>query len=117
LQECFGGVDMTRRGVKLVVGAACGALGMALGSIPASPQTFQSYHCADGTRFIAAFYPQDNRAHLQIDGGPVTLYKRLAWSGRRYSGEGVGLTITKAGRVIVKHARRPATACEAIEEK
>jgi membrane-bound inhibitor of C-type lysozyme len=102
---------MTRRGTGLVIGAALCALGA---SNPASAQTFQSYHCADGTRFIAAFYPQDNRAHLQIDGGPVTLHRWLAWSGARYSGEGVTLTIPKIGNVIVKHARRPATACEAI---
>ncbi len=102
---------MTRRATRLVFGAALCAFGA---SNPVSAQTFQSYHCADGTRFIAAFYPYDNRAHLQIDGGPMTLRKRLAWSGARYSGEGVSLAIPKTGNVIVKHARRPATACEAI---
>jgi membrane-bound inhibitor of C-type lysozyme len=84
-----------------------------MASTATSAQTFQSYRCADGTRFIAAFYPYDTRAHLQIDGGPVTLRKRLAWSGTRYSGEGVTLTITKVG-VTVKHARRPTTACEPL---
>jgi Membrane-bound lysozyme-inhibitor of c-type lysozyme len=102
---------MTRHGVKLGFGAAFFALGVAIGSTPASAQTFQSYHCADGTRFIAGFYPYDSRAHLQIDGAPVTLRKRLAWSGTGYSGEGVTLIMAKAGGVIVKHARRPATAC------
>lgn len=106
---------MTRRGAKLVFGAAICVLGAMTASTSASAQTFQNYRCADGTRFIAAFYPLDTRAHLQIDGGPVTLRKRLAWSGARYSGEGVTLTIPKAGgNVIVKHARRPATACEAL---
>jgi membrane-bound inhibitor of C-type lysozyme len=106
---------MTRRGAKLVFGAAICFLGAVTAAASASAQTFQNYRCADGTRFIAAFYPYDNRAHLQIDGGPVTLRKRLAWSGARYSGEGVTLTIPKAGgNVIVKHARRPATACEAL---
>ena len=106
---------MTRRGAKLVFGVAICVLGAMTASTSASAQTFQNYRCADGTRFIAAFYPYDNRAHLQIDGGPVTLRKRLAWSGARYSGEGVTLTIPKAGgNVIVKHARRPATACEAL---
>jgi membrane-bound inhibitor of C-type lysozyme len=107
---------MTRRGSRSVFGAVFVTLGIVSGS--ASAQTFQSYHCADGTRFIAAFYPYDNRAHLQIDGGPVTLRKRLAWSGARYSGEGVALTIPKEGRsVIVKHARRAATVCEALEQE
>src|ERR1700753_3162044 len=102
---------MMRRGAGLFAVAICG-LGAAMASTSASAQTFQSY-CADGTRFIAAFYPYDPRAHLQIDGGPVTLRKRWSWSGTRYSGEGVTLTITKAG-VTVKHARRPSTACEPL---
>lgn len=102
---------MIWRGAGLVFGAAICVLGE---SISASAQTFQSYHCADGTHFIAAFYPYDTRAHLQIDGAPVTLRKRLSWSGARYSGEGVTLTIPKAGSVTVKHARRPVTACEAM---
>jgi membrane-bound inhibitor of C-type lysozyme len=99
---------------KLAVGAAFSTLVVATALTPACAQTFQSYRCADGTRFIAAFYPYDTRAHLQIDGGPVTLRKRLAWSGSRYSGEGVSLTVTKAG-VWIKHARRPTTACEPLE--
>ena len=103
---------MTGRGAGLFAVAIC-ALEAAMASTSASAQTFQSYRCADGTRFIAAFYPYDPRAHLQIDGGPVTLRKRWSWSGRRYSGEGVTLTVTKTG-VTVKHARRPATACEPL---
>ena len=53
------------------------------------------------------------RAHLQIDGKAVTLGKRLALSGSRYSGGGVTLKITKAGTTL-KHAKRPVTACELI---
>jgi membrane-bound inhibitor of C-type lysozyme len=108
---------MTRRRASVIFGAAFFAIGVGIGSTATSAQTFQSYRCADGTRFIAAFYPYDTRAHLQIDGGPVTLRKRLAWSGRRYSGEGVSLTITKAGAVTVKHARRPATTCQPMQDK
>jgi hypothetical protein len=48
---------------------------------------------------------------MQIDGRPVTLAKRLALSGSRYSGGGVTLKITKAG-TMVKRSRRPVTACE-----
>jgi membrane-bound inhibitor of C-type lysozyme len=108
---------MTRRKARVVFGAAFFAVGVAMASTATSAQTFQSYRCADGTRFIAAFYPYDTRAHLQIDGGPVTLRKRWVWSGTRYSGEGVSLTITKAGGVTVKHARRPATTCRPMEDK
>lgn len=78
---------------------------------PAVAQTFQSYRCADGTQFIVGFYQYDRRAHLQIDGGAVTLGRRPAFSGSRYSGGGVTLKFTKAG-TTVKHAKRPTTACE-----
>jgi membrane-bound inhibitor of C-type lysozyme len=47
----------------------------------ASAQTFDSYHCADGTHFIVAFYPSDKRAYLQVDGRAVTLKKGLTLSG------------------------------------
>jgi membrane-bound inhibitor of C-type lysozyme len=73
--------------------------------------TFQNYRCADGTQFIVGFFQYDSRAHLQLDGKAVTLKKRLALSGSRYSGGGVTLTITKAGLATLKHAKRPATAC------
>jgi len=76
--------------------------------------TFESYRCGDGTQFIVAFYPDDNRAHLQIDGREVTLAKRLAISGARYSGGGVSLQITRAGAIMIKHVKRPLTACEQI---
>jgi membrane-bound inhibitor of C-type lysozyme len=78
---------------------------------PASAQTFDSYRCTDGTHFILAFYPSDKRAYLQIDGRAITLKKSLAVSGRRYSGSGVSITVTAAG-ALIKHVRRPATACE-----
>jgi membrane-bound inhibitor of C-type lysozyme len=101
---------MERRGAEAIFGAVI-FVSVAAGVAPASAQTFQSYRCADGTQFLAAFYPHDPRAFLQIDGGAVTLARRLNWSGARYSGEGITLTITKAG-IAVKHARRPTTACE-----
>ena len=74
--------------------------------------TFQTYRCADGTQFIVGFYPHDADAYLQIDGRPVTLRKRVALSGTRYSGSGVTLKFLKAGRITVKHGGRPVTACE-----
>jgi hypothetical protein len=102
---------MEQRGAEAIFGALVFVGFVTAGVAPASAQTFQSYRCADGTRFLAAFYQYDSRAFLQIDGGAVTLTKRLNWSGTRYSGDGITLTITKAG-IAVKHARRPTTACE-----
>jgi len=81
------------------------------GAVSAHAQSFESYRCADGTRFIVGFYPYDSRAHLQIDGRAVTLKKRLAFSGARYAGGGVTLAITKAGTTI-RHVKRRVTACE-----
>jgi membrane-bound inhibitor of C-type lysozyme len=86
-------------------------VGIVAGGPPASAQTFDTYHCADGTSFIAGFYRDDSRAHLQIDGRAVTLKKRLALSGRRYSGGGVSLVMTGKG-ALLRHVRRPVTACE-----
>jgi len=91
--------------------AAALAANLANSSIPVFAQTFQNFRCADGSQFIVGFFPYDRRAHLQIDGKAVTLGKRVALSGSRYSGGGVTLKITKAG-TTVKHGKRPATACE-----
>jgi membrane-bound inhibitor of C-type lysozyme len=85
----------------------------ATGASIASAQTFQNYRCNDGTQFIAGFFQSDSRAHLQLDGKAVTLARRLALSGSRYSGSGVTLKITRAGTTL-KHAKRPPTACELI---
>ena len=95
----------------MIFGAALFVAAIATGSSPASAQTFQSYRCSDGTRFLVGFFEYDKRAYLQIDGRAVTLGKRLALSGARYSGGGVTLKITAAGTTI-RHAKRPATACE-----
>lgn len=80
----------------------------------AAAQTFQTYHCADGTQFIVGIYDGDKRAFLQIDGEPVTLAKRLTVSGARYAGAGITLTIGKTGTATVKHLKRPVTACGVI---
>ena len=82
----------------------------------AEAQTFRTYRCADGTRFIVGFYDQDNRAFLQIDGEPATLQKRVALSGARYSGGGITLRIAKCGATTVKHLKRPVTACAVVEK-
>jgi membrane-bound inhibitor of C-type lysozyme len=104
---------MNRCKTRVICGAVLFFAAMAAGSSSALAQTFQSYRCADHTQFIAGFYDHDSRAHLQIDGRAVTLARRLAFSGTRYSGSGVTLKITKEGTTL-RHARRPVTSCEAI---
>jgi membrane-bound inhibitor of C-type lysozyme len=96
-----------------IFGAALFAAGIAAASSAAFAQsTFKNYRCADGTQFVVGFFQYDSRAHLQLDGKAVTLAKRLAFSGSRYSGSGVTLKVTKAGATMLKHAKRPVTACE-----
>jgi membrane-bound inhibitor of C-type lysozyme len=104
------GANMTAHKTA-IFGAALFIAGVVTDSSPASAQTFESYRCADGTRFIVGFYPYDSRAYIQIDGRAVVLKKRLAVSGKRFSGGGVTLAITKVGTTI-RHLRRPVTACE-----
>jgi membrane-bound inhibitor of C-type lysozyme len=100
---------MRRTAIVFVSAAVLAAL--IAGATPAAAQTFRTYGCADGSQFIAAFYPSDpKRAHLQIDGKAVALTKRIALSGARYSGGGVVLNIRKTGTTI-KHGKRPASAC------
>src|SRR3954469_13498699 len=96
-------------------GAVLGGLGIVIGTWPAAAQktTFQTYRCADGSEFIVGFFQYDPRAHMQVDGKSVTLAKRVALSGSRYSGGGVTLKMAKAG-VRLKHAKRPETACEVV---
>ena len=99
----------------IVLGASIAAAGPMIAVTEIAAQTtFQSYRCGDGTQFIVAFYPHDGRAHMQIDGREVTLAKRLAISGARYSGGGVSLQISKAGAIMIKHVKRPFTACGQI---
>lgn len=95
-------------------GAVC-TVAIAAGLSPALAQqtTFQTYRCVDGSEFIVGFFGYDKRAHMQIDGRAVTLAKRIALSGSRYSGGGVTLTIAKKGATL-KHAKRPVTSCEMI---
>jgi len=94
------------RKILIVLGTTLSATPMA-----ASAETFQTYVCADGSQFVAAFYPQDSRrAHLQIDGRAIALTKRVALSGTRYTGQGITLRISRAGTSISR-GKRPVTAC------
>ncbi|WFU21569.1 MliC family protein [Bradyrhizobium sp. CB1717] len=101
---------------KAIVLAISMLAGGIFGARQADAQTFKTYRCADGTQFIVGFYDYDKRAFLQIDGEPVTLAKRLAISGARYSGAGITLRIPKTGPTTVKHLKRPVTACAVIEK-
>jgi membrane-bound inhibitor of C-type lysozyme len=87
-------------------------LGMIVSSAAMAQSTFKNYRCADGTQFVMGLFQYDSRAHLQLNGKPVTLTKGLALSGSRYTGRGITLRITKAGLTTLKQAKRPVTACE-----
>ena len=101
---------MNRRKAIFLFGAVLFAIGAVTGALPAAAQTFQTYHCADGSQFIVGFFQYDKRAHLQIDGRAVALAKRLALYGSRYSGGGVTLRIKK-GVTSIRHGNRPASVC------
>ncbi len=98
----------------IVLGTAIAGTLMGLAPARAQSTAIQSYRCADGTNFIVGYFPYDNRAYVQIDGGEVTLRKRLSFGGTRYAGSGVTLLVAKSGAVTVKHARRPVTACNLV---
>src|SRR3954463_15234857 len=86
-----------------------------VGLSPERAQTkFPNYICEDSTQFIADFFEYDKRAHLQIDGKAVTLAKRVALSGARYSGGGITLKISNSGTTL-KRRRKPVTSCELTE--
>ena len=80
-------------------------------SASAQKTTFQTYRCGDGTEFIVGFFQYDKRAHMQVDGKSVTLQKRIALSGARYSGAGVTLTVKKSGTTL-KVGKLPVTTCQ-----
>jgi len=80
----------------------------------AQEKTFQSFVCADGARFTAAFLKYDpKQVHLQIDGKAVALKKRFTLTGSRYTGRGITLTMNKSG-TILRHGKRGPTACTAM---
>lgn len=97
-----------------ILSAAVFALLAAVSASPAAAQqTFQSFTCADGASFTAAFLKYDpKQAHLQIDGKAVTLRKRFTLTGTRYTGRGITLTMTKKG-TFLRHGKRGVTSCTA----
>jgi membrane-bound inhibitor of C-type lysozyme len=99
--------------LKVLVGAVVvGTAPAGFGIAPAAAQSFQTYHCTDGSEFVVGFYPYDPRAFVQIDGRAVTLARRLTLSGRRYSGGDVTLRMRRDGATTIRHARRRETECQ-----
>lgn len=94
---------------------ALSGAGVSSASAQAVPTpTFQSFVCADGARFTAAFLKYDPKwAHLQLDGKAVALRKRFTLSGARYTGRGITLTMTKSGTVL-RHGKRGPTRCTPV---
>lgn len=103
---------MNYRQIMIFAAALSAVLAIDAPSVAVAQSSFRNYLCADGTQFMVGFFQYDSRAHLQLDGKAVTLPKRVALSGSRYSAKGVTLTITKAGVTRLKHAKRPVTTCE-----
>jgi membrane-bound inhibitor of C-type lysozyme len=97
---------------KIVIGAAIAAILVPRAASLAQTTSFRTYHCADGSQFIVAFYPYDPNAYLQIDGGSIMLPKRVSISGTRYSARGITLRLSRAGRITVKRPKLPETACD-----
>lgn len=94
----------------VISSAVISVVGAFVQASSAPAQSFDTYHCADGTQFILAFYPRDKRAYVQIDGRAIILERSVTLIGSGYSGGGVSLKITPAG-FLLRHARRPVTAC------
>lgn len=95
---------------RLTFLAAALAVLTGTGTSQVSAQTFQSFTCADGARFVAFLDPKV--ANVQIDGKAVALRKRFTLSGARYTGRGITLTMTKKG-TLLRHGKRGTTACTA----
>ncbi len=100
-----------KSGKTTIPGALLAAIVFAISPASAQTTTFQTYRCGDGSEFIVGFFGYDKRAHMQVDGKAVTLQKRMALTGSRYSGGGVTLRITKSGTTF-KIGKRPVTTCQ-----
>ena len=98
---------------KTTIPGALIAASIMFGSAPAAAQntTWQTYRCGDGSEFIVGFFGYDKHAHMQVDGKAVTLQKRVALTGSRYSGGGVTLRVPKSGTKF-KIGKRPVTTCQ-----
>jgi membrane-bound inhibitor of C-type lysozyme len=94
---------------------AIGIAGSAALAVPAAADNIALYQCADGSQFALAFYEADTHAHIQLNGKAISLPKRLALSGARYSASGVTLRIGKDGTTL-KHPGLPLTTCRTLDK-
>ena len=62
------------------------------GATSAAAQTFLTFHCGDGTEFVAALY-RGTRAYIQLDGKAMTLPRGISFSGARYSAGDITLRV------------------------
>jgi len=95
----------------IIVALMAAVAALTASAASAQTTTFQTYRCGDGTEFIVGFFQYDKRAHMQVDGKAVTLQKRVAVTGSRYSGGGVTLRVTKSATTL-KVGKRPVTTCQ-----
>lgn len=102
---------MNSRRINIPAAVLAALVAFAASPAPAQTTTFQTFRCGDGTEFIVGFFQYDKRAHMQVDGKAVTLEKRMALGGSRYSGGGVMLRVTKSATTL-KVGKRPATTCQ-----
>ena len=81
------------------------------GTLSAPAQKFVTYHCRDGTEFVAAFFADTRTVALQLDGKAITLASRISASGARYAKGGVTLWIKGAAATLRRCGQ--STACAA----
>jgi len=74
----------------------------------ARAQGFFTYHCADKSEFVLAFYEGDRRAHVQLDGKALAMSRRPSLSGPRYVRGNIALIIGKTA-VTLKRGKRSTT--------
>ena len=73
----------------------------AAGVTSAAAQTLLTFHCGDGTEFVAALYPS-TRAYVQLDGKSMTLSRRISLSGARYSAGDFTLRIKENSATLTR---------------
>ena len=73
----------------------------AAGVTSAGAQTLLTFHCGDGTEFVAALYPS-TRAYVQLDGKAMTLSRRISLSGARYSVGDITLRIKENSATLTR---------------
>jgi membrane-bound inhibitor of C-type lysozyme len=71
------------------------------GVTSAAAQTLLTFHCGDGTEFVAALYPS-TRAYVQLDGKAMTLSRRISLSGTRYSAGDITLRIKENSATLTR---------------